>query len=859
MPSHTSSDWSLTMATGGVPLNLPYSSSSISIFSQDGRYSIITLSHQIRVYFISTRQCIRTIDIDLVDLVDIKLDVTNSNHILLFKSNGEIITVNWKEKVSQPIISTIKMNVSLPVLSIIQVKHLSIVFVTGKKDKKSKSSPHTRYITYFDRNSESTTTIAEVPNSIEFSTSLDCKKIVFVTSQHEVVLIDLSILFKKSNDEIDGNIVEEITKETIPFPFKSQITSVAVSNDSIIAIGTFSGTIQILFGGLIIAEKPQRLLKWHVGPVRALRFSADNNYLISGGLEKVLVFWQLETDKKQFLPRLNGSIEKISIDNNKNDYISLLLRVSSSLDEDNFEVLVLSQIDLVSRLAVNTIRPKFNNQLKTTLVKTKKKYLKSPDTFDKLKIRYDYSCIFEVHPKSKNLYFPNGASIQAFDLIKNEQSFIQHAAPVITTGKVRSETKLIDPNVTLISFTHDGEWMCTFDEVLNSEIDNLLSKNDKQYALKFWKFIESSSATTPSTSTNTTTNSINNKTGHWEPSTKILDPHGNNSQPVLSIIPAPTSYFSGLAFLTADNKGGLRIWRPTAPKEAYTLPKNTTSRQTAWTLRKSKAAGALASEAVDVCWSDDGSIIFLAHECTITPINARTFEEIGYDEFKLPAISGSRIRSVKMIDSYLVVLSKTRISCFDLLTGEMGGLVAKVNTTLGGKNLMAIDPVRKLICLGLNYYKAKGEEEFGIGSKLLVFKPDQLKPVHVEYHKQAISSIRYFNSSFVFVDLDYKVGTLHSSAVAPGDEISQEIETGLVQEINNMLTNARATVEVINSRNVSVKTGQQNGSLDTQEEIDESMEFNNRAIDLHTFQPIFQNIEGVQIETLFDRIVKVLK
>ncbi|KAK6867974.1 NET1-associated nuclear protein 1 [Candida tropicalis] len=845
MPSAIS-DWSLSMATGGKPVFLPYSQASASVYSSDGRYIIIALAHQLRVYFISTRQCIKTIDLNLEDLVDIKLDVTNMNQVLLFKSSGELVTVNWKDKVSQPIVSNINIKSNLPILSVISVKHLSFIIITGRIDKKKNgSSPHTRYINYFDRNQETLTPIIEVSNSINFAVSLDNSKIAFVTSDNEVNLFDLSDIYKLDN--IENLKDDDISNEIIPFVYKSAITAIAVSNDSIVALGTTSGPIQIVYGGLI-TPKPQRVLKWHLDQVKSLCFTEDNNYLLSGGMEKVLVFWQLETEKKQFLPRLNGTIEKISIDTHKNDYISLELRVDSI---DNIhEILVISAIDLVSRLSVNTIRPRFAHNIKNTINKTKKKYTKNSSDFDKLKIRYDYSCNFEINPKTKNLYFPNDSSIQAFDLFKNEQVFIQHAAPVLNVGKVRSETKLLDPSVTLLKFTHDGEWMCTFDEFKNTEVDDLLLKNEKQYALKFWKFIENkdntSTAATPGNSS---------KTGHWELTTKIIDPHGNN--PILSMIPAPTSYFNGLAFLTADNKGGLRIWRPSFPKEAYKTSSQR-SQQTAWTLRKSRSPGALSSEAVALSWSDDSSLIFLGHECTITTINSKTLEDTP--DFKIPSLSGSRVRSLNLVDNNLVVLSKTRISSFDLISGELTGLVAKVNTTYGGKNLIAIDPVKKLICLALNYYDTTAtdnndNEKFTIKSKILIFKPNQLKPISVQYHDTGVSSIRYFNSSFIFVDLDCRVGTIYNNAT---DDITDAVEIGLTQEINNMLITAQATADVINDRNVEVKVGKQNKADDGMD-IDDGLQYSQKVIDLHTFQPIFQNIEGVQIESLFDRIVNVLK
>ena len=165
-----------------------------------------------------------------------------------------------------------------------------------------------------------------------------------------------------------------------------------------------------------------------------------------------------------------------------------------------------------------------------------------------------------------------------------------------------------------------------------------------------------------------------------------------------------------------------------------------------------------------------------------------------------------------------------------------------------------------MICLALNYYDTTAtdnndNEKFTIKSKILIFKPNQLKPISVQYHDTGVSSIRYFNSSFIFVDLDCRVGTIYNNAT---DDITDAVEIGLTQEINNMLITAQATADVINDRNVEVKVGKQNKADDGMD-IDDGLQYSQKVIDLHTFQPIFQNIEGVQIESLFDRIVNVLK
>lgn len=842
----SSNGWSLTLASGGKPVFFPSASTSSSVFSADGRYNIVILSHQIRIYFISTRQCTRTIDLDCTKVVDAKLDVKDDGHLLLFTSTGVIITVLWKEKVDEPIIS--HDSIDLPLLSVVGINEKSFYVMTGESKTKT--------LYKINRHNILSHQLLQLENVSLYSISSNCHNVVFLTSNHQLHLYNLSVCYGRDEEEIEesseySGLIQQIesTKETINFPYKSPIISMAISNDLTIALGSSLGAIQILYGGLT-NSKPQRLLKWHVDQVKSLNFTPDSSYLLSGGLEKVLVFWHLETDKTQFLPRLNGLIEKISIDTNKPDYYNLILKNTSS-DNSSYEILILSAVDLVSRLSVNAIKPNFQHSLPQTIAKAKKKLAKNKDNFDFFKLKHDYSAKFEIHPLTKHLYFPNNSTIQSYDPIKNEQNFIQNIAPTLSTGKVRSELKLTDPIISLLAFTNDGQWMCTFDSMATSDIDNLLSKDDKQYALKFWKFIESNDANGRDSAM--VTNSINNTVGYWDLSTKIIDPHGN-SNPVLSIIPSPSTYHSGLAFLTADNKGGLRVWRPRIPKEIYQTMKNNNTKklqQTAWTLRKSKPSGALSSDSVDVCWSDDGSIIILGHESSISTISADTFEEVSHDFFKVPSLSGSKIRSLSLIDTDLVVLSKTRIVSYNLLSGELNNLVAKVNTTSGGKNMIAVDSKNKLICLAVNYYSNE-DENLCIKSKIMIFKPDELKPVHIMNHDQGISSIRHSNSSFMFIDLDSRIGYITPPASSLIDNI---IEEDITNDMNKMLLKAQATADIISYRSAPVSHRAANGTADA---IDDNSEVT-KTLDINSFLPIFENIEGVQIGTLFDRIVKVIQ
>jgi NET1-associated nuclear protein 1 (U3 small nucleolar RNA-associated protein 17) len=53
-------------------------------------------------------------------------------------------------------------------------------------------------------------------------------------------------------------------------------------------------------------------LHWHAHAVSAVSFSSDGAHLFSGGEEAVLVIWQLQTGRKEFIPRVGAPIKTIS-------------------------------------------------------------------------------------------------------------------------------------------------------------------------------------------------------------------------------------------------------------------------------------------------------------------------------------------------------------------------------------------------------------------------------------------------------------------------------------------------------------------------------------------------------------------
>lgn len=54
-------------------------------------------------------------------------------------------------------------------------------------------------------------------------------------------------------------------------------------------------------------------LHWHAHAVASLAFTGNGAYLLSGGEESVLVIWQLQSGKKEFVPRLGSPVMNIAV------------------------------------------------------------------------------------------------------------------------------------------------------------------------------------------------------------------------------------------------------------------------------------------------------------------------------------------------------------------------------------------------------------------------------------------------------------------------------------------------------------------------------------------------------------------
>ncbi|KAF1947758.1 WD40 repeat-like protein [Clathrospora elynae] len=297
--------------------------------------------------------------------------------------------------------------------------------------------------------------------------------------------------------------------------------------------------------------RPKRL-HWHRDAVGAVKWSLDGNYIISGGDETVLTIWQLATGNPQHLPHLSAAIENIVVSPSGSSYALTLA---------NNSVIVLSTTELEAKtniVGIQSRRVDFEQLPKES--PSGKAYL---DIFHSVPMAVNPTSPNEVlfsvpssQPRQRNEGLRPEPYLQTFDLAnqraKARQALTRNNA---TEPNVAPEGgRVIEPSVTLLQVSHDGEWLATVDEwvppradsgYLNEGIPEFNEEerlSRREVYLKIWRRDEQKS--------------------HWTLEARIDAPHffenvcGNGK--VFDLVADPTA----AGFATVGEDHVVRIWKP---------------------------------------------------------------------------------------------------------------------------------------------------------------------------------------------------------------------------------------------------------------------------------------------------------
>lgn len=227
-----------------------------------------------------------------------------------------------------------------------------------------------------------------------------------------------------------------------------------------LAVGNAEGQIHLysdltaLFSSAPDAARipPPQILHWHRDSVSAVKFSHDGNYLISGGKETVLVLWQLETGKQQFLPHLASEIERIVVAPNGTQY-------ALQMGDNSLMVISTTELKPIANFAglQLPVRRDFADE---HIVLPRTTAIIDPSNPNHLLLTVPAS-----QPKS-SADIATRPFLQTFDMRTSRhvarQALTRNNVTDFSLGP--EQTAITPPDVNLIALSTDGKWMASVDE-----------------------------------------------------------------------------------------------------------------------------------------------------------------------------------------------------------------------------------------------------------------------------------------------------------------------------------------------------------------------------------------------------------
>ncbi|KAJ2553423.1 NET1-associated nuclear protein 1 [Coemansia sp. RSA 1933] len=264
------------------------------------------------------------------------------------------------------------------------------------------------------------------------------------------------------------------------------------ANEPVLAVGDWRGRIMfwLCLDGDIDKDTEDRAIvrqphHWHAHRVNAVAFTEDGATMLSGGEEGVLVFWRLETDTRDYLPRLGSDILGIAVSPDQM-YYAVTLR-------DN----TISVFSAMNRSLVSSLQGlKFAERAASK--EAASKGAASNGAADRMRhmarvLDSDpFTTGLVVHPSTRALVL-NGepGHLQVFNHAADRHlASIEVAAFNRISGTASAaDAGVSQPHVDLVRYSTDGTWMATADSRVNeaSSSSSLLSASRSVSYLKFWK------------------------------------------------------------------------------------------------------------------------------------------------------------------------------------------------------------------------------------------------------------------------------------------------------------------------------------------------------------------------------------
>lgn len=409
-------------------------------------------------------------------------------------------------------------------------------------------------------------------------------------------------------------------------------------------------------------------------------FYFKGNYLISGGKESSLVFWQLESGRKNFLPHFPSSIHAITVSPGGALYAIQLTDKS---------VIVLSATELEPVASINGLRfpwvgnpsglkKHFSSQYPVTL---------HPNRPERLSVAVPSD-------GSKDLSFLHTLNVQTGSYISRQALTRTN---VTSLNKGPEGTPIATPSVKFMDMGDDGKWFVTVDswsppqpdlKAFGPSVSGEARLNHRsEIYLKFWSWNETQEL--------------------WELVTRVESPHflADNPAEVFCLAARPGRH----EFVTFGADKLLKVWQPTVRRQKSSRSQSSSPLDYTWKCGKTvdltghfKAGQNYGQPVMD--FSADGSVLALSTKNVIQLIDT-----LQWTICSSRSISSEAVAAIKFLNQSLVVLFKSSLVVWDMVDNCL-----KTVTTPEAKKFisLAVDPSANT--LAVTYLKADSRSQFGL-------------------------------------------------------------------------------------------------------------------------------------------------
>lgn len=485
----------------------------------------------------------------------------------------------------------------------------------------------------------------------------------------------------------------------------------------------------------------------HTKSLKGILLTGIGEYMISGGSENVLVLWQMDTGKKDFLPHLAGSIENIVVSANGGSY-AIHLDDNSTMVLSTAEMKPSAYVSGIQSAAVNVVTPKDLLVQRTwTAPEDVRRPIPAairPTDSSKLHV-----CVGNGRQATLSGDF-SAPLLQTFDLETFASISRQALARTQPTDvNITNKGNPIDePLITHVAFSADGHWLASVDqwepskrdvENVSSDVKDQFIHERREVYLKFWDARQGEEQIALVSRINT--------------------PHATSRpEAVLDLASDPASS----RFATIGGDGVLRLWTPKPRLQDGIAVKGPSNEDTySWSCANIIALGdGLGQEvatdlSVDssaktepqgsVTFSEDGSTIFVAFGTLDTGVVYVIDSTSGEVVKVLEGLWKGRLHAIRALSPFIVVLSDD-LQVYDVVSDEMRyGIVMPKASGIHELLQLAVDQTSGHFAVSL---------PVGDFSTIGVFDPEDPEPLLVRSTPHRIISLVSAPNSSGFIALD---------------------------------------------------------------------------------------------------------